>query len=52
MRAAWTADDQRTTMAILAEGEFRVDLPGHSIILTRQGDYMAWPSNLRLGQQN
>jgi len=41
-RAAWTADDQRTTMVLLIEGTFRVDLTTGSIIMERQGDYIVW----------
>jgi quercetin dioxygenase-like cupin family protein len=41
-RAAWTADDQRTTMVILVEGTFRIDLTEGSTTLAKQGDYLIW----------
>ena len=40
-RHAWTADDQRTTLALLVEGNFRIDLTETSITLGEQGDYAA-----------
>jgi hypothetical protein len=41
-RAAWTADDQRTTLVLLVQGSFRVDLAETSVTLGRQGDYVLW----------
>jgi hypothetical protein len=41
-RAAWTADDQRTTLVLLVQGNFRVDLTETSVTLSRQGDYVLW----------
>lgn len=41
-RPEWTADDQRTTLVLLIEGNFRVDLTGVSIALEKQGDYAVW----------
>ena len=41
-RHEWTADDQRTTLVLLVEGNFRVDLTEASIILEKQGDYVTW----------
>jgi quercetin dioxygenase-like cupin family protein len=41
-RPEWTSDDQRTTMAIMVEGNFRIDLSAASITLTKQGDYLVW----------
>ena len=42
-RAGWTADDQRTTLVLLVDGNFRVDLSvGGRITLRRQGDYVVW----------
>jgi len=41
-RHEWTADDQRTTLLVLIQGEFRVDLTEGSKLLTKQGDYMLW----------
>jgi quercetin dioxygenase-like cupin family protein len=41
-RAGWTADDQRTTLVLLVEGKFRIDLTERSVTLARQGDYAVW----------
>lgn len=41
-RHEWTADDQRTTLVLLVEGNFRVDLTETTITLEKQGDYAAW----------
>ena len=41
-RHEWTADDQRTTLVLLVEGNFRVDVTETSIRLEKQGDYAAW----------
>jgi hypothetical protein len=41
-RAAWTADDQRTTLLLLIQGNFRVDLTEASVTLAKQGDYAMW----------
>jgi quercetin dioxygenase-like cupin family protein len=41
-RSDWTADDQRTTLVLLVEGNFRVDLTEGPVALVRQGDYAVW----------
>jgi quercetin dioxygenase-like cupin family protein len=41
-RANWTADDKRTTMLLLINGQFRLDLTSGSVTLARQGDYVLW----------
>jgi quercetin dioxygenase-like cupin family protein len=41
-RPEWTADDQRTTLVLLVEGHFRVDLTEGDVTLARQGDYAVW----------
>jgi hypothetical protein len=41
-RAAWTADDQRTTLVLLVQGRFRVELTEGTITMQRQGDYIMW----------
>jgi quercetin dioxygenase-like cupin family protein len=41
-RAAWTADDQRTTLVMLVEGQFVVHLAAGDAPLTQQGDYVVW----------
>jgi hypothetical protein len=37
-RPEWTADDQRTTLLLLVQGRFRLDLTAGSTVLARQGD--------------
>ena len=41
-RAAWTEEDQRTTVLILVSGNFVVKLSEGTAELTRQGDYVMW----------
>jgi hypothetical protein len=41
-RSGWTADEQRTTLVLLVEGNFRIDLTEGSVTLARQGDYAVW----------
>jgi hypothetical protein len=41
-RAEWTADDRRTTLVLVMQGNFRVDLTETSVILGRQGDHLLW----------
>jgi quercetin dioxygenase-like cupin family protein len=41
-RSEWTSDDQRTTLVLLVQGTFQIDLTEASITLTRQGDYAMW----------
>ena len=41
-RAEWTSDDQRTTLLLLVEGRFRIDLTEGSVTIARQGDYVVW----------
>jgi hypothetical protein len=41
-RAQWTADDQRTTLVLLVQGNFRIDLTETSVTLGNQGDYLLW----------
>nr|WP_245690932.1 hypothetical protein [Sinosporangium album] len=36
------AGGERTALLVLISGRFRVDLPGHDVVLTRQGDYVVW----------
>lgn len=42
VRPEWTKDDQRTTLVVLVQGEFRVDLTEGSQLLSKQGDYVMW----------
>ena len=41
-RPEWTADDQRTTLVLLIQGRFRLDLSGGSRVLDQEGDYALW----------
>jgi glyoxylate utilization-related uncharacterized protein len=41
-RRGWTADEKRTTLVFLVQGNFRVNLTEARISLTRQGDYAVW----------
>lgn len=41
-RAGWTAGEQRTTIVLLVQGIFRIDLTGASITLRKLGDYVVW----------
>lgn len=41
-RPEWTSDDQRTTLVLLVEGNFRVDLTDGGKVLACQGDYIMW----------
>lgn len=41
-RAKWTCDDRRTTLVLLVQGSFRIDLTEASITLRKQGDYVVW----------
>jgi mannose-6-phosphate isomerase-like protein (cupin superfamily) len=41
-RSTWTTDEYRTTVIILVKGRFRLNLPGESILLDTQGDYVMW----------
>ena len=37
-----TTDDQRTTLVLLVQGKFRIDLTETSVTLEKQGDYAVW----------
>lgn len=41
-RARWVAGEERTALLVLVSGRFRVELPGRSVLLERQGDYVVW----------
>lgn len=41
-RAEWTTDDKRTTLLLLVQGHFRIDLTEGSAVLSKQGDYAVW----------
>jgi D-lyxose ketol-isomerase len=42
-RNEWTTGEQRTTLLLLVQGRFRLDLStGDSVTLERQGDYVTW----------
>lgn len=41
-RPEWTAGDDRTTLLVLIEGRWRLDLSVGTVHLERQGDYAVW----------
>jgi len=41
-REEWVADERRTTAIILISGRFRAELPGRSVTLAEQGDYIVF----------
>jgi mannose-6-phosphate isomerase-like protein (cupin superfamily) len=41
-RAKWVTGEERTALLILISGRFRVELPGRSVQLAKQGDYVVW----------
>lgn len=41
-RARWTSGEKRTALLVLIRGRFRVELPGRSVLLAEQGDYVVW----------
>ncbi|RCG23495.1 signal peptidase I [Sphaerisporangium album] len=41
-RAQWVTGEKRTALLILISGRFRVELPGRSVLLEKQGDYVVW----------
>lgn len=41
-RARWVTGEERTALLVLVSGRFRVKLPGRSVLLARQGDYVVW----------
>ena len=41
-RPEWTSDDQRTTLLLLVQGQFRIRLTEGTATLSRQGDYVMW----------
>ncbi|MGW2366305.1 signal peptidase I [Streptomyces sp. NPDC001667] len=41
-RARWVTGEERTALLVLISGRFRVELPGRSVLLAEQGDYVVW----------
>jgi mannose-6-phosphate isomerase-like protein (cupin superfamily) len=41
-RGQWVTDDHRTAAILLISGRFRVELPGRSVLLAQQGDYLVF----------
>jgi hypothetical protein len=41
-RDAWATDERRTTLLLLVQGRFRLNLTVGSVTLERQGDYVVW----------
>ncbi len=41
-RAEWVTGEKRTALLVLISGRFRVEVPGRSVLLSQQGDYIVW----------
>jgi hypothetical protein len=41
-RAEWVVGEQRSALILLVSGRFRIDLPGRSVLLAEQGDYVVF----------
>ena len=41
-RPQWVAGEQRSALLLLVSGRFRVELPGRSVVLGQQGDYVVF----------
>ncbi|MFI6339000.1 signal peptidase I [Streptomyces sp. NPDC050535] len=41
-RAQWVQGEVRTALLVLITGRFRMEFPGRSVLLERQGDYVVW----------
>ncbi|MDQ0835512.1 hypothetical protein QF032_007356 [Streptomyces achromogenes] len=41
-RVQWVSGEVRTALLVLVSGRFRVELPGRSVVLAEQGDYIVW----------
>ncbi len=41
-RAQWVTGERRSAALILVSGRFRVELPGRSVLLAEQGDYVVF----------
>lgn len=41
-RSEWVRGEERTALLVLISGRFRVELPGRSVLLREQGDYVVW----------
>jgi len=41
-RAQWVTEEHRITMIVLVSGQFRIDLPGRSVVLAARGDYVVF----------
>jgi hypothetical protein len=41
-RPQWVAAEQRSALLLLVSGRFRVELPGRTVLLAEQGDYVVF----------
>jgi hypothetical protein len=41
-RPQWVTGETRSALLVLISGRFRVDLPGRSVLLAEQGDYVGF----------
>jgi hypothetical protein len=41
-RPQWVVGERRSTLALLVSGQFRIELPGRTVLLAEQGDYVVF----------
>ena len=41
-RSQWVAGEKRSALLLLVSGRFRVELPGRTVLLAEQGDYVVF----------
>lgn len=41
-RAMWVRGEERTTLAVLVSGRFRLEFPDRHVLLAEPGDYVVW----------
>jgi hypothetical protein len=41
-RPQWVAGEKRSALALLISGRFRIELPGRTVLLAQQGDYVVF----------
>jgi hypothetical protein len=41
-RAGWVEGERRSALVVLISGRFRIELPGRSVTLAEQGDYVVF----------
>lgn len=43
---AWQSDEQRTTVILLVQGQFRIELSSGTFVLKEQSDYVMWGAGI------